>query len=466
MVDKSARRPSASVPSLGDYDLLSEIQKDPFAPLWAARHTSDAESDKLVLVRSAAVGDLGGELAEEVEQAARWAVDLDHWAVLPVTEAVAADDQLGIVSPYVEGELLSVLLFRANLRRQHFPVAVVMRVALDLLEGLGYLHGQEAPVDTYRYGALSPDNVLVGLDGRARILEPGVTAVLSQAKGWAEEPKRLAYRAPEQLGGSGDFGVAADVFTIGTIIWEMLGKRRLFSGSSADAVIENVLSQPIQRVDGLKVAGMGAITDKIATVVAQALARPTEERLQSVGALVGAIQAASETIGEHEATARYVDELQGQALLDRHRKIERALAAAKRSGPGGELETGGTENEKSKVSAPGPFVAAPSSKGRQPDGVDEDLPGAKRGVVMPGLTPGKGQASSRVLLGRKPLSPEPEARAAEPEVDPVQQSEKAESDKPKGAPPPPKRRAPAVPLADEPPPSRKESAVVTMPAPR
>ncbi|MBW2459878.1 MAG: hypothetical protein JRI68_35630 [Deltaproteobacteria bacterium] len=184
MAAKPALRPGVGETTLGDYGLLTEIQKDSIGPLWVGRRTGESDARTLVLIRPVAVDQLPGGIAEEMEGAASWAQQLEHEALLPVTAVVSDDDRLGIVSQYVEGEVLSVLLFRANVRRQHFPVAVVLRIVLDLLEGLAFLHEQEAPSDAYRFGTLSPENVYIGLDGRARILEPGVTAVLDQADDW------------------------------------------------------------------------------------------------------------------------------------------------------------------------------------------------------------------------------------------------------------------------------------------
>ena len=139
MAEKPALRPGVGETTLGDCGLLTEIQKDPIGPLWVGRRTGATDARTLVLLRPLALDQLADGMAEEIEEAASWAQQLEHEALLPVTELVSNDEQLGIVSQYVEGEVLSVLLFRANVRRQHFPVAVVLRILLDLLEGLALL---------------------------------------------------------------------------------------------------------------------------------------------------------------------------------------------------------------------------------------------------------------------------------------------------------------------------------------
>lgn len=490
MAAKPALRPGVGETILGDYGLLTEIQKDSIGPLWVGRRPGEKDARTLVLIRPLALEQLAGGIVEEVEEAATWAQQLEHEALLPVTDLASDDERLAIVSQYVEGEVLSVLLFRANVRRQHFPVAVVLRIVLDVLEGLAFLHELEAPSDAYRFGTLSPENIYVGLDGRARILEPGVTAVLGQVEDWGGDAKRLAYRAPEQIGDGGELGPAADVFTAAAILWEMVGKRRLFAGSTAEAIGKNIAEHPIARVDGLKGPGIRAITEELANVVAQALLRSTDERLSSVQALASGVRGAGTKVAEHEEVARFVDELHGQTLLERHRKIEQAVSPARSSGPGLGAPSSPGAGGKPKLASPGPFAATPSSQGKD-DPEAEGEPEAK---------PRKDSASSRVLLGRKPApprrkaagaetkgakddaaagaaadGPEDEAAAAKRQARPKPpKRKKPAADQAKGAPSPPKRgkappkKEPPLPEddGDEGSSSRKESAVVTMPASR
>ncbi|MBW2459877.1 MAG: hypothetical protein JRI68_35625, partial [Deltaproteobacteria bacterium] len=288
------------------------------------------------------------------------------------------------------------------------------------------------------------------------------------------------------MGDGSELGPAADVFTVAAILWEMVGKRRLFAGSTAEVIGKNIAEHPIARVDSLKGPGIRAITEELANVVAQALSRSTDERFSSAEALASGVRGAGAKVGEHEEVARFIDELHGQTLLDRHRKIEQAVAPARPSGPG----AGGK---------PSPFAATPSSKGKD-DPEAEGEPEAK---------PGKDLASSRVLLGRKPAPPRPRASdpgtkgekddapaaaaadqrsdeggdddvsrakdetspAKRPAPPKVPKRKKPAADQAKGAPPAPKRDE-APPKKEPPPPeddvasSRKESAVVTMPAPR
>jgi len=504
MADKPALRPGLGETTLGDYGLLSEIQKDPIGPLWVGRRAGDDDSRSLVLIRPVAADRLDGETPGDLEKAATWAQQLEHEALLPVADFVSDDDRLGIVSQYVEGELLSVLLFRTNVRRQHFPVPVVLRIVLDLLDGLAYLHAQKAPEDACCFGTLSPESVYIGLDGRSRILEPGVAAVLATVDDWGQDAKRLAYRAPEQLDEAGEVGPVADLFTVGAILWEMLAKRRLVAGSKPDVIAKSLAELDVPRVDSLKGPGIRAITEELANVVAQALERTPDARLDSAEAFASGLRGAGAKVGEHEEVARFVDELHGQTLLERHRKIEQAVAPPRSSDPGAPA--------KAQVASPGPFAATPSSKGKDEAEQADDSGDAASAPAARRNREDKSPASSRVLLGRRPAPPRPgkaakdedaedEAKgaddepAAEADDEPAAEANdkpakkakaaeppkkkaappKAPRPKPKGAPPPPKRgkapaKEPEPPAEDlddqDEPASRKESAVVTMPAPR
>ena len=116
---------------------------------------------------------------------------------------------------------------------------------LDVLNGLQAVH--EA---TDEHGAplgivhrdVSPQNVMVGVDGVARVLDFGIakahlrlqTTRNGQIKG------KLRYLAPEQLQ-SADIGPAADLYAASIILWEMLTGELLFDGVNEGAILAKVL---------------------------------------------------------------------------------------------------------------------------------------------------------------------------------------------------------------------------------
>src|SRR4029079_14218477 len=122
------------------------------------------------------------------------------------------------------------------------PARIALRIALDACAGLAAVHELEDD-DGRRIGFrrrdVSPQNILVGVDGTARISDFGLAKALasgSLATGSAMLKGKLAYLAPEIID-RGAFGVKSDLFAMGVVIWEALARQRLFRGDSeADTI--------------------------------------------------------------------------------------------------------------------------------------------------------------------------------------------------------------------------------------
>jgi serine/threonine-protein kinase len=172
-----------------------------------------------------------------------------HPNVVPTIDVVLEGDELFIVMEYVEGSSLATLL-RARTRRDALmPVPIAASIASGMLQGVHAAH--EAIDDDGKslgivHRDVSPQNVLVGIDGVARVLDFGVAKAAAQAHvtNHGDLRGKLAYMSPEQARG-GDVDRSTDIFAAGIVFWEMLTSRRLFFGEGTGEIMARVLSSPI-----------------------------------------------------------------------------------------------------------------------------------------------------------------------------------------------------------------------------
>jgi len=90
---------------------------------------------------------------------------------------------------------------------------------------------------------MSPHNILVGLDGMARVIDFGVAKAAGRLQTTREGviKGKVAYMAPEQLSAS-EVTRAVDVYAMGVVLWELLTGRRLFRADSEIALFRVALA--------------------------------------------------------------------------------------------------------------------------------------------------------------------------------------------------------------------------------
>jgi serine/threonine-protein kinase len=176
--------------------------------------------------------------AEEARLAAR----VNHPNVVATVDVVTSESEVLLVMEYIDGESLSRLWRLADGR---IPRPIVVAVVSELLHGLHAAH--EAPSENGEplgivHRDVSPQNVLVGADGVARLLDFGI----ARASGRISTTKdgdlkgKLAYMAPEQVRCE-PVTRRTDVFAAGVVLWEMLAGKRLFASDNDAATIEKIL---------------------------------------------------------------------------------------------------------------------------------------------------------------------------------------------------------------------------------
>lgn len=272
--------------------------------------------------RLVAIKQLNAELAAEpglsamLVEEARLNSAISHPNVVSIFDVLQHDGELMLVMDYVNGETLAQLLRQTRKRAAEVPIPIVRRIISDVLHGLHAAHtatdAEGLPLHIV-HRDVSPQNIMVGLDGIARVLDFGVAkAVLGanytspgQVKG------KLAYMAPEQVRDQG-LDARTDVFAAGVVLWEALSGRRLLVGTKAQ-VISQLLSQ--------SVVGSSEplnIPPELEQALEKALARSPAARFPSAQAFADALEATGQLASRPEVAA-WVQGLVGPSLAQRSR---------------------------------------------------------------------------------------------------------------------------------------------------
>jgi serine/threonine-protein kinase len=271
-----------------------------------------------------AIKQLNAELAAEpglslmLAQEARLNSAISHPNVVSIFDVLEQDGELMLVMDYVNGETLAQLLRQARKQGTQVPVSVVRRMLNDVLHGLHAAHTATS-VEGVPLGVVhrdvSPQNIIVGIDGIARVLDFGVAKAAwgasyttpGQVKG------KLAYMAPEQVREQ-PIDARTDVFAAGAVLWEALSGRRLFVGGTASEVISRLLSKPIATLSEQH----SEVSPELDQLLQKALARAPAERFASARDFADALEATGKLAPRAEVAA-WVQKMASAALDQRSR---------------------------------------------------------------------------------------------------------------------------------------------------
>jgi len=320
---------------VGRFGLLGQLFKSAFGQLWMGRVESGEDEGSFVAIRMVASGapaSVGKEDLASIAEAARAATKLRHEGIVSVLDVTESGADLGIVSAYLPGDCLRSVALRTNTSRKPMPPSVALRIALDLADGMRFLH-EDGSVGEADVLGLTADTVWLATDGRARILEPVVGSAVAGVSAWARHPKSACYEAPERLSEGAEVDERADVFSLGVLMWEMLRNRPLFAGSTYKAVAQRVKESAIQRADALKPAGGQPIPKELATVVAKALERDPAARYASAAEMATALKDTGVPVATDAEVAAFVEQTAADTFTKQRRRVEQAGGA--RSGARG-----------------------------------------------------------------------------------------------------------------------------------
>ena len=218
---------------------------------------------------------------------ARIAAGLHHRNIVQIIDFDLFDGGAFLVTEYVEGCDLRTLLRRSRLPLDY---AVATTIIAELATGLDAAHeatdSTGAPLNLV-HRDVSPSNVLLGIAGEVKIADFGVAKAKSRSyhtisgtiKG------KAAYMAPEQILGE-PLDRRADVFVLGTLLFETTTHTRLFSAAPGPMAMAHILSgdvvdPEVRRAD---------YPPALAAIVKRALARDREARFPTARALVDALE--------------------------------------------------------------------------------------------------------------------------------------------------------------------------------
>ncbi len=293
---------------LGRYEVIGELARGGMGSVYLARHAGEAGFQRLFAVKV-----LHPHLVEEagfvdmLRDEARIAALIHHPNVVAVVDIGTQGESPYIVMDYVEGPSFATLCKRS---RENLPLDLVLTVMVDTLEGLHAAHtltDEDGEPLHLVHRDVSPQNVLVGVDGVARITDFGIAKAESRISSTQPGTRKgkLQFMSPEQIKDAGKIDLRTDIWAAGVVLYGLLTGEHLFRDENDAATVHNVISKevPAPSSRGPK------IPDAFDAIVLRAVDRDQSKRFDSALEMADALRKAAtqaNLLGSRQGVARWV----------------------------------------------------------------------------------------------------------------------------------------------------------------
>ena len=253
----------------GRYRIIRHLGEGGMATVYLCEDLKHERQVALKLLKPELAAVLG---AERFVQEIKTTAALQHPHILPLFDSGAADGFLFYVMPFIDGETL-----RAKLDREtQLGVDDAVRIARDVADALHYAHTRGIV-----HRDVKPENILLH-DGRPMIADFGIALAVSAAAGGRMTETGLSlgtphYMSPEQATAEKEITPRSDVYSLGSVLYEMLTGNAPFTGANAQQIIMKIITTPAELVTVYR----KAVPSNVAAAVAMSLEKLPADRFDS-----------------------------------------------------------------------------------------------------------------------------------------------------------------------------------------
>jgi serine/threonine-protein kinase len=334
--------------TIGRYALFDEIGRGGTATVHIGRLLGPVGFSKTVAIKRmheslARDPDVAAMFLDEARLASR----IQHSNAVATLDVLAIDGEAFLVMEYVHGESLASLLHTLRASGQAVPPAIAVQIMRDVLHGLHAAHEAKnergEPLDLI-HRDVSPHNILVGVDGIARVFDFGIAKAVGRLQDTrtGQLKGKVWYMAPEQLLGNA-LDRRVDVFAAALVLWESMTGRRPFDGESSARIMFQLVGEQAPPLSSV----LPGLQPSISAAVAKAAALDPSARFATALQFARALEQGSPPLPP-SAVGDWVRMVAGPTLVRRQERLQ-AIEAWSPGAPDISLEDLGCEPRSSRV---------------------------------------------------------------------------------------------------------------------
>jgi len=276
--------PSRLASALADrYRIERELGQGGMATVYLAEDLKHDRKVAIKVLKPELAAVLGAErFVPEIKTTAA----LSHPHILPLFDSGSAtagqgsNEFLYYVMPYIEGETIRTKLER----ERQFGIEAAIRITTEVADALDYAHRNGVI-----HRDIKPENILLH-DGRPMVMDFGIALAVSAAAGGRMTETGMSlgtphYMSPEQATADRDITGRSDIYSLASVLYEMLTGEPPHMGTSAQQIIMKIIAEPVKSVIELR----KSVPPHVAAAVGKALEKLPADRFDSAKAFAEAL---------------------------------------------------------------------------------------------------------------------------------------------------------------------------------
>ena len=235
-----------SMENFGKYLLLEKVASGGMAEVYLAKSGGANGISKFVAIkRILPQYSDNKDFIEMFKEEAKIAVNLNHSNIVSIFDFGIEKQQFFLVMEFVEGQNLRQILNHLKKEAKDFSIDQIVYIAKEVAAGLDHAHrcldGNTGRPLNITHRDMSPQNVMVSLEGEVKVVDFGIAKAETQLEQTSAGTikGKFGYMSPEQAEGH-VVDPRTDIFSLGIVLWELLANDRLFTAQNEAATLRKV----------------------------------------------------------------------------------------------------------------------------------------------------------------------------------------------------------------------------------
>ena len=245
---------------------------------------------------------------------AKTAATLDHPNICSIYEVGEEDSHSFIILQYIEGETLAARL------KRHLPdLREALAIATQVADALNEAHGRGII-----HRDIKPENIMLTTRNQVKVLDFGLAKVVRDSTVMGADTASMLsipgmvmgtvpYMSPEQVRGE-ELDSRSDIFSFGTVLYELLSGRRPFEAKSSAEVISAILTTQPPPISRSSLGHSGSGEEQL---IRKCLEKDAALRYQTMGDLIPDLQQIRREYETGQVTPRSVTTVKPKAIGDK-----------------------------------------------------------------------------------------------------------------------------------------------------